>query len=310
MCILMATTSHPDYDLILISNRDEFFARETGCTRWVDNDFVLCPTDDALVNHDGYTCGTWFGINRDGKLATVLNLKLLDQPAVVVGQHSLKSRGILPISYLSKRQSSFSNWDNFAKFNNQYPHLADTGSFNLFYGDCITGDYRIIDSLGNTFGVLNRDTKDDFMVLSNDVYQNGESQNTWGKVKLGKDGLRELVSASRNESERSLIANCFALASRCSVDTKQRNGSEITYSIDTTMNTIFTPPLKVPSSDDLGCSMPYGDYYGTRSQIVLLIRRGLNHVKCIERTLHSSDSDCNTYGASNPKATQEFDFTL
>lgn len=29
MCILLTTTSHPDFPLLLLSNRDEYFARPT-----------------------------------------------------------------------------------------------------------------------------------------------------------------------------------------------------------------------------------------------------------------------------------------
>ena len=76
MCILFATRAHPNYELILISNRDEFYERKTHNTCWHNNDLILSPYDMTKQQNDSKTFGTWFGINRNGKVASLLNLKL------------------------------------------------------------------------------------------------------------------------------------------------------------------------------------------------------------------------------------------
>lgn len=77
-----------------------------------------------------------------------------------------------------------------------------------------------------------------------------------------------------------------------------------------TMNTIYVPPLRRPPRDDLGASIPDGDYYGTRSQIVLLVSKDSTRVTFIERVLYSSDEDVRKYSVTSPKEEKRFKFKL
>lgn len=59
MCIVIVTTAHPDYPLILLNNRDEFLHRPTAPADWWDP-----PYDYVLGGRDLHRCehGTWYAI--------------------------------------------------------------------------------------------------------------------------------------------------------------------------------------------------------------------------------------------------------
>ena len=75
MClILMALSSHPTYPLIVVANRDEFYARPTAdATFWDDAPHVLAGRD----LREG---GTWLGVSRSGRFAAVTNFRGPDVP--------------------------------------------------------------------------------------------------------------------------------------------------------------------------------------------------------------------------------------
>ena len=70
MClILMALSSHPRYPLIVLANRDEFYARPTAdAAFWDDAPHVLAGCD----LREG---GTWLGISKSGRFAAVTNVR-------------------------------------------------------------------------------------------------------------------------------------------------------------------------------------------------------------------------------------------
>lgn len=88
MCIIaFAYQSHPTYPLILIGNRDEFYSRPTQRMHWWD--------EELLAGKDLTAGGTWLGVTKAGKLATLTNYR--DIPGI---KSEAKSRGELPINYL------------------------------------------------------------------------------------------------------------------------------------------------------------------------------------------------------------------
>lgn len=70
MCLLlMAYRLHPDYCLVLIANRDEFYERPTlPLNFWPDAPHIL-------AGRDLQAGGTWLGVSRKGKLAAVTNYR-------------------------------------------------------------------------------------------------------------------------------------------------------------------------------------------------------------------------------------------
>ncbi|QLQ79876.1 hypothetical protein HG537_0C05240 [Torulaspora globosa] len=308
MCILMATRAHPNYDLVLVSNRDEFFARKANIAGWRHDDYVLSPCDVALKPLSQKDFGTWIGVNKDGRIATILNLRLNDptkaRPAVC-----MRSRGKIPTTFLSASGSSFDEWDTYEKYCEKLPSLKETGDFNFFYGGCTKGEYVVIDSLGDTFQVL-RENDDEYMVVSNDKFKTGRGDGPrWQKVDLAAQTLRKLIENTSVESEESLIQKLFEVAS---LNTLQKEDYEARHerAVELAKRTIFVPPLKVSANDDLGTSVPVGTYYGTRSQTLILVSKDRSHITYVERIIHDTDLDAQKFDSNRAKSVKRFDFDL
>lgn len=70
MCLaLIAWQSHPDYPLVAVANRDEFYTRATRPAAWWGQAVSL------LAGRDEEAGGTWFGINRRGRFAMLTNVR-------------------------------------------------------------------------------------------------------------------------------------------------------------------------------------------------------------------------------------------
>lgn len=95
MC-LIAWNWQPDSDtpLLLLANRDEFYARPTEPLRWWDGGKVLAGKDLQAG-------GTWLGVGRNGYLAAITNFRL---PAIDPGTRP--SRGTLVADFLRGDQDS------------------------------------------------------------------------------------------------------------------------------------------------------------------------------------------------------------
>ncbi|BAO38965.1 uncharacterized protein YGR127W [Kluyveromyces marxianus DMKU3-1042] len=305
MCILFATTGHPDYKLIVISNRDEFFERKTHSTCWNHDNFILSPYDLA-VEREKHGYGTWLGINKRGKIAVILNSKLnqSQEHAKETARKRLRSRGIVPIKFLEKEEdgTSFEDWDSWDKFNSHHNYLEHTGPFTLFYGDIKSEKFNVIDYLKHSTNPFN-DNK--HMVVSNDIFYCSEGLHNarWNKTKQGYELLDKLVRSTHGISRESLVEKCFELASNSHYN-DEANIDEIT------MSNVYVPPLKVVENPDAICtSIPIGKYYGTRSQIVILVDKE-NNVTFEEHVLFESDSDQVHYSANKPKEIIKFQFKI
>lgn len=90
MClIIFAWHSHPNYPLIAIANRDEYYRRPTApASFWEDQPGILAGRD--LVGG-----GTWMGLSLSGRFAAVTNYREgSESPAP-------RSRGELTVSFLN-----------------------------------------------------------------------------------------------------------------------------------------------------------------------------------------------------------------
>lgn len=313
MCILFATRNHPNYELILISNRDEFFERETHIATWHDGNSVLSPYDMTRHKLSSSTdsFGTWIGVNRTGRIASLLNLKRDDLPSTrsSKGQHS---RGHIPQLFLAPQanesKEDFAQWDTFGKFREIYPALSESGEFNFFYGDIKQKDYRIIDSLGNTYNVLEEDDKHSFVVSNNRFEVNPSKE--WKKVLQGRVKLADLIQRTSSvKDSNTMFDECFNLASEDSITDIIKTTS---YRTDPTISfdSIFVPPLGDDGIEDVGLTITKGEFYGTRSQIVILVSKEAGHVSMMERVLHTSDEDIRTNSPEKPKATVRYAFDI
>ncbi len=70
MCVIyIAFGQHPDHPLILLANRDEYYARPSLAAAFWD-DFPEIYAGRDLVGG-----GTWLGVNKSGRIAAVTNYR-------------------------------------------------------------------------------------------------------------------------------------------------------------------------------------------------------------------------------------------
>ncbi|TGK97029.1 NRDE family protein [Leptospira brenneri] len=99
MClVVIAYRVHPEYPLIIVSNRDEFFERPTESLH------LWNSRPEILAGKDLKAGGTWLGVSSLGKVAFLTNVRNLRKPP----HPHPKSRGNLVLDFLksSKEMSS------------------------------------------------------------------------------------------------------------------------------------------------------------------------------------------------------------
>ena len=74
---------HPDFSLIFAANRDGYFARPSAVANFWHGSEV-----SILAGIDLQAGGTWFGVTRTGRFATVTNIRSFGQT-----KNQIKSRG-------------------------------------------------------------------------------------------------------------------------------------------------------------------------------------------------------------------------
>src|SRR5918992_4835252 len=91
MClVLLALGLHPDYQLIVAANRDEFYDRPTApADFWFD-------APSVLAGRDLQAGGTWLGITRGRRFAAVTNYRQGQREPTAT-----RSRGLLVSDFLS-----------------------------------------------------------------------------------------------------------------------------------------------------------------------------------------------------------------
>jgi uncharacterized protein with NRDE domain len=95
MClVIVAFNVQPDYPLVVAANRDEFHARPTQNAGWWPDQ------PDIVAGRDLQAGGTWLGLHRAGRFATITNFR-----DAKTGRNQLRSRGHLVTEFLLSGQS-------------------------------------------------------------------------------------------------------------------------------------------------------------------------------------------------------------
>lgn len=117
MCLaVLALAAHPDFPLILCSNRDEFFERPSLPIHfWKENPEILGGLD-LKAN------GTWLAGNKQGRLAFLTNVRNLRRPP----HPNPRSRGLLVSEFLKFK----GDFDDYA--HQVFDRSEDYEGFNLF----------------------------------------------------------------------------------------------------------------------------------------------------------------------------------
>lgn len=119
MCLItFAYHAHPEYKLVLISNRDEFYQRPAAPAHfWKDRPFII-------GGRDLEQSGTWLAASKEGKFAAVTNFRDPSLP-----QRKTSSRGELPVNYLSQNIHAEAYLEQLSKNRQNY------AGYNILFGD-------------------------------------------------------------------------------------------------------------------------------------------------------------------------------
>lgn len=261
MCILfIAVNQHKDYPLIIAANRDEFFAREaTPASYW--------STDpEILAGRDVQTGGSWFGINRSGRIAAVTNLRA---PELV--RSDAMSRGGLVSRYLRGQERHLS-------FQNFIETSAEAyNPFNMLFGTL--SDLHVFNSVEHQVMPLD----DGFHCVCN-----GFLEDRWPKMDRGVEMVQEYIRSEKSVAPDALmnIMRDEALASM-----EQLPDTGIDIESEKRLSSIFIPPIE------------WGErVYGTRSTTILLAgQEAVNFVE-FEHTTEGETLPCRRFDLNRPAA--------
>jgi uncharacterized protein with NRDE domain len=171
MC-LIAWNWQPDSEtpLLLLANRDEFYARPAEPLRWWDGGQVLAGKDLQAG-------GTWLGVGRNGRLAAITNIRV---PVIDPGNRP--SRGTLVADFLRGDQDSAGYLAALAQ------RADDYSPFNLI----------VFDGL-RFMGMESRSKRVHPIVPGIGAVSNADFDTPWPKLVRLKAGLQALCQARRTE---------------------------------------------------------------------------------------------------------------
>lgn len=182
MClIIFAYQKSPLFPLVVAANRDEFFARPTvQADFWQDEK----TNQQILSGRDLQAGGTWLGVTRGGRFATVTNIRDPSQT-----ERKPRSRGDLTRQFLAGNQTP-----------EQYCQaLAD--SYDQFAG------YNLL--VGNRDSLFYVNNQEEIVCqLEPGVYglSNGLLSSPWPKVTKGRNNLQTLLTTPEQLTTDSLIS--------------------------------------------------------------------------------------------------------
>ena len=215
MCIVyFAYNVRPDYPLILLANRDEFYARpSTPAHRWEDQ-------PDIFAGRDLVSGGTWLGITRSGRIAAVTNYR---EPGAPKGE---VSRGNLVADFLKADAEPHEYLVDVQKRMHAY------SGFNLLVGN-FGGDQREMSYLSNR--------SDGVQKLEAGIYglSNHLLDTPWPKVRSGTERFSQFVHLPDLEKE----AFFDLLADESLAEDADLPDTGVGYEIEKALSAIF---IKTP----------------------------------------------------------------
>lgn len=226
MClILFAYRTHPTYPLILLANRDEYYQRPSQPAHWWPQHSGL------LAGRDLEGSGTWLGVNRQGEFAAITNVRE-GHPST----GNFRSRGLLPLSYLTRQQSPSTFSRELIVNRHQYR------GYNLLYG-----------SLKQLFYFSNRQGNP--TELKPGVYglSNAMLDTPWPKILKGKERLAQQLATQEPH-----ISNLFHILT----DEEKARDDQLPET-----------GISIGLERFLSSICIRGDHYGTRSSTVVCISR-------------------------------------
>ncbi|KAI4116862.1 MAG: hypothetical protein LQ338_007650 [Usnochroma carphineum] len=297
MCIALFSTAHPDYWLVLISNRDEYLSRPTAPAAWwpAPNDHILGGRDLLRPVH-----GTWLGITKQGRVAVLTNFR--EEGQVV---QEARSRGAIVNAWLMQDNASSEDTAAFAKNLVEGEGVTGVGGFSLVYG-----------KVGEPLAVISNRTpsaegvawiaqqRGETVGLSNATF----GDRSWPKVLHGENLMQAAIEGSVEEKEtkEQFVERLMELLSVETLPKKKKNQGWESY-VKELRHSIFIPPIGGGGMDHVGADKiaagksdehlevestadveahreGTSGWYGTQKQTVVLVGHD-GHMTFVERTL-------------------------
>ncbi len=185
MCLLLVSyKTHPKYKIIIAANRDEFYNRPAAPAEfWIDE-------PDMLSGKDLKAGGTWLGITKKGRFASITNYR--DPKTMKV---NAPTRGELVTNFLRGDDSPL-------EYSKKLLSSADLyNGYNLLFAD------------KESFNYFSNQTKK-LLVLSSGIYglSNHLLDTPWPKVEKSKKSFKNILNEEHISSD-----NLFAILSDSSM---------------------------------------------------------------------------------------------
>lgn len=203
MCILLVSTAHPAYALVVIDNRDEFILRPTSRPHWwhANKQEILSARDLQREEQ-----GTWLGITKHGNFAALTNYRETDSSDTEHPVQGSRSRGGMVTAWLTSHESE--DTGAFVERLLEGEGVKDVGGFSLLCGKLRKrkeggqNEVTPLAIVSNRCGAAEEvpwiaENRGEVYGLSNTSYTDPVA---WPKVELGKEKLSQTIEESVKES--------------------------------------------------------------------------------------------------------------
>lgn len=242
MCIVLLTTAHPNYALVVVDNRDEYILRPTSRPHWwTATPEPLAANGSAQSNGLGATKppsevqvlssrdlqraerGTWLGITKGGNFAVLTNYRETDTHDAAHPVAGKRSRGGMVTAWLGADPA-----ESTAEFVHRMLHdgggVKGVGGFSLICGKLRKArgekDIEPLAIISNRCDHVDEvpwicGQRGSIYGLSNATYLDAtkeEQEPVWPKIREGRDMLKEAAAAASSEaSEEEFLASLFKI---------------------------------------------------------------------------------------------------
>ena len=242
MCIVVFTTAHPDYPLIVIDNRDEFILRPTSRPHWWQHpktgQHVLSSRDLQRQEQ-----GTWLGITKSGEFAILTNYRESSNHDTAHPVSGVKSRGGMVTAWLSglSEEGVPEGVQHLVKDNG----VKGVGGFSMVCGKLRKQPHDVA-IVSNRSGHV-----DDVPLVGKERGKTWALSNTafddpieWPKVQNGRGMVDEAIkeAVAKGSSEEELVNSLFEVLDSDTLPKLHPEATMLEY-IMQLRNSIFVPPV-------------------------------------------------------------------
>lgn len=248
MCIVLATTAHPDYALVVIDNRDEFITRPTSRPHWWSSHHQAILSSRDLQRAEQ---GTWLGITKSGNFAVLTNFRETDTHDKEHPVKGERSRGAMVTAWLTAQKDE--STQDFVHRLLGGEGVKGVGGFSLVCGkfrkhkghNGTEDELEPLAIISNRCGIADdvpwiAGKRNEVYGLSNTSFSDPV---TWPKVESGKGLLLKVVQDSLELSlnEEELVERLFGILDTDTLP--EQNEQSFDEFIIELKNSIFIPKI-------------------------------------------------------------------